>query len=411
MKKNLLFLFLTFIAFNSESQVTEDWEIAIDSYKHNSTNYSEDEPPIEFVVLSNSDIVVITQNETLAKLDSLGNLIWKKSFKPTGTLKYRYNTQRIEKDNHDNIYIIKDNLLEKYNSDGVSIWQKDFASLLNKKRLKLRAITTDKFNNLYFASDEFYKNKVYVFKINNDGKLQWKRKIKQKIKSWDNGTVPPKEIFCFSDNIYILQHSYDSKNSLINKFNSKGKKREEIIIGYKVANIKSSDSSLFTVGITNLYAKNDKIKILELDENLLKLDSIDYKLPRNIFYSKKAIRGSSQYPPPTKEEYEKNNITSYRIEDFVIDSNNNFLIVGASSNKQWLIKLNQNGELLFNWDKENKAYFKYNNFATFHNQELSRIKIHNDKLLITGLIQEEDFGEERFIYNINLFIKQVDTNN
>lgn len=398
MKEPVFYILISLVCLNTNAQVTKQWDLIVDAYKHNSSNYSTNTIPIETAILSNTDIVVVTQNNTFIKVNNQGEIIWKKDFKPKD--RKQYNSLRILADNYDNIFLIKDEFIEKYDVNGNLIWINDFSKILNKDDLQIRAFTIDSNNNIYVSADIFYTKSIIAFKINAQGKLIWKKKIKQDIPSW-HYLIRCKEILYHNDNVYILQHHYDSQISIINKLNSKGKKKEKYIFDYTIKQIKVFNDFIFTVGNTGSI-QNDSIKIKKFNNNFVLTDSINFKLPRNISYSKEATKYLSF--AITKEEYEKRYVTSYRVSDFILDSDDNFYIVGAN-NGQWVLKLDNKGALLDNQSIFNKKYHNYDKRVMDQGQVISSIRYCKGNIILTGLSSETDYSKKLFINNINLFLK------
>lgn len=395
MKRFLFHLLILSVVLNINAQVEQQRNLITDSYKHNSSNYAPNHPPIETTILSNHHIVTLTQNGTFMKIDSQGNSIWKKSLESSSR-------QRILSDKDDNIFLIRGSKVEKYNSDGQLIFSKDYSDILRKKDLLLTAFTTDHEGNLYICANIFYTKSLLIFKTDTDGEVLWKKKIKQKIHSW-HYLDECKEVLFHNDNIYALLYNYGRSGSKINKLTSNGKQLEKFNYNDKIKQVKAFNGFIYAVGNTGS-STNDQIKIRKFDKHFTLLDSINFELPRNVYYTEKA-----QLSLPfatTKEEFEKRNVTAYGVNDFIIDSKNKYQIVG-SANGQWRIMLNENGKLLKDERIFDEKFYKYDNITTVKGQEISTIKFYKDTLLLSGISFENDNHEERSVNNINLFLKSI----
>lgn len=395
MKRFLFHLLILSVVLNINAQVEQQWNLITDSYKHNSSNYAPNHPPIETTILSNHHIVTFTQNGTFMKIDSQGNSIWKKSLESSSR-------QRILSDKDDNIFLIRGSIVEKYDSGGELIWSKDYSEKLRKNDLLLTAFTTDHEGNLYICANIFYTKSLLIFKTDTDGEVLWKKKIQQKIHSW-HYLDECKEVLFHNDNIYALQYNYGRSGSKINKLTSNGKQLEKFNYNDKIKQVKAFNGFIYAVGNTGS-STNDQIKIKKFDKHFTLLDSIDFKLSRNVYYTEKAQLSLSF--ATTKEEFEKRNVTAYDVNDFIIDSKNKYQIVG-SANGQWRIMLNENGKLLKDERIFDEKFYNHDNITTVKGQEISTIKFYKDTLLLSGISYENDDHEERFVNNINLFLKST----
>ncbi|NQY06231.1 MAG: hypothetical protein HRT68_08620 [Flavobacteriaceae bacterium] len=152
--------------------------------------------------------------------------------------------------------------------------------------------------------------------------------------------------------------------------------------------------------------KNDKLIFTKLDKYLDVIERFEFGLLQNLFYNENTILYDGWASrPPTKEEYEKNYVTYYTINDFNFLDSQNLLVVGNSSKKPWIVNIDLDQGILWNLDKEDSRYFKFNNEYTYHDYSLSSIDQVDNRFLITGIC-EEKVG--RFEYYINLFVRQIE---
>ena len=144
----------------------------------------------------------------------------------------------------------------------------------------------------------------------------------------------------------------------------------------------------------------------KINEKLDLSNILELKLLRNIDYEKAILNWSRK--PPTKEEFEKEYITVYDINDFEFINSNNIVIVGNSYGKSWYLNWELNKGINWNYEIVDDRYFKFNNKHTQHYYVLNAIKLVNNKFLICGISIENDDIESRFTEYINLFVREIE---
>ena len=388
---NILLLILTF---SVQGQISESWNFDIDSYTHNSSNYASKFPPLETAEFSNGDFVVLSQNGSLARFKNSGTIIWKKEIKTCAQ-------QRVIIDSNNDIILSCGTEITKFDTNGEIIWDKDFSDTFSKKYLTFDAITSDN-ENLYVAGHFFHSKFICQLGIDKNGDVLWKTKFKQKV-DYEFSFLPPRQIVVFDEKIYILSHHYTQSNSFIYSSNLYGKKRADSWFHFKIKRLKPFDNSLFALGhLNNL---KDKIGFGKIEKNLSLSNISEFELPRNYDYEK-AIRYWAT-TPPTKEEFDKKYITSYDINDFEFLSADNLLIVGNSYGKPLILNLDLNNGINWSVDNLDDRYFKFNNKYTNHYNVLHSIHNIGNSYLVTGISEEQDDQEDRFVNYINLFVRKI----
>jgi hypothetical protein len=393
--RNTLNILILLLTFSVQGQISESWNLNIDTYTHNSSNYASKHPPIEIAEFSNNDKVILSQNGTLIKIDSKGEIIWRKEISTCAR-------QRIIVDIKDNIIFSCGSEITKFDLNGEIVWNIDFASSFSKKYMTFDAITYDQ-DKIHLAGHFFHSKYICQLSIDSNGKVLWKKKFKQDV-DYEFSFLPPKQIILYDNRIYILAHHYSNSKSFLYSSNLFGKKRKELQIDYKIIKLKLRDNSLFTLGhLNNL---KDKLIFAKLDINLNLLEKSEFELPRNFDY-KKAIRSLASTKPPTKEEFDKKYITAYNVNDFEFIDDKNILVVGSSYGKPWLTNVNLNKEIVWNWDKEDSRYFNFNNDYSKHYFSLYSIDQIGTHFLISGICEEEDYKESRLKKYVNIFIREI----
>jgi hypothetical protein len=271
--------------------------------------------------------------------------------------------------------------------------------------LTFDAIVSDN-ENLYIAGHFFYSKFICQLSIDKNGDILWKTKFKQKV-DYEFSFLPPKQIVIFNEKIYILSHHYTRSNSFIYSSNLYGKKRADNWFHFKIKRLKPFDNSLFALG--HLNSIKDKIGFGKIEENLSLSNISEFELPRNYDYEKAIPYWATK--PPTKEELDKKYITSYDINDFEFLNADNLLIVGNSYGKPWIMNLDLDNGINWNWDNFDNRYYKFKNKSTTHYYELHSIKEIESKFLISGISEEFDYIESGFTYHINLFIREIEFEN
>ncbi|WP_299521842.1 hypothetical protein [Winogradskyella sp.] len=388
---NILILLLTFCV---QGQISESWNLDIDSYTHNSSNYASKFPPIETAKFSNGDFVVLSQNGSLARFKNSGTIIWKKEIETCAQ-------QRVIIDSNNDIILSCGTEITKFDTNGQIIWNKDYSDIFSKKYLTFDAITSDN-ENLYVAGHFFHSKFICQLGIDKNGGVLWKTKFKQKV-DYEFSFLPPKQIVVFNEKIYILAHHYTKSNSFIYSSNLNGKKRADSWFYFKIKRLKPFDNSLFALG--HLNSLKDKIGFGKIEENLSLSNVSEFELPRNYDYEKAILYWATT--PPTKEEFDKKYITSYDINDFEFLSSHNLLIVGNSYGKPLILNLGLNNGINWSVDNLDKRYFKFNNKYTNHYYVLHSIKKSENDYLISGISEEQDDQEDMFVNYINLFVRKI----
>ena len=393
--RNTLNILILLLTFSVQGQISESWNLNIDTYTHNSSNYASKFPPIEIAEFSNGDNVVLSQNGTLIKLNSSGEIVWRNEIKTCAQ-------QRILIDSNDDIIFSCGTEITKFDSNGEIIWNKDYSGTFSKKYLTFDAITNDR-EKIYIAGHFFHSKFICQLAINENGSVIWKTKFKQNV-DYEFSFLPPKQITIKNDRIYILAHHYSKSNSFLYSSNLKGKKRQEKQVDFKIKKIKSFEKSLFALGhLNNL---KDKLIFGKIEDNLELSNISEFELPRNLEYDENSTGWSTK--PPTKEEFEKEYITAYDVNDFTFLNEQNILVIGNSSGKPWISNLDLKNGIDWNWDVADERYFKFNNKHTRHYYVLNSINQVGDKYLVSGISEEQDDQENRFVKYVNLFVRQIE---
>lgn len=387
----IVFLFFSLLL---QGQIEENWNLDIDTYTHNSSNYSSNNPPIEIALLSNAEMIILTQNGTLAKVNSSGKLVWEKPVS-------KCSEQRIISDNNDHFYVSCENLIKKFDFHGNLIWKRDYSDIFNKDYLAVAALTIHE-DTLFVVGSFYYSRSFFLLSTDLNGKVLWKKKFKQKEK-YNFEFIPPQEITIKDGYIYVLANTFAKSESYIYSTKIDGTKLKEKKFYFTIKKLKIHNNLIYVIGhLDNL---KDRLIIGEIDAHLNFNKISDFELPRNMIYEK-AIRSFSSIPPP-KDEFEKEYITSYEIGDVEFIDENNLLIVGTSYGKPWLINLNTIQGINWNLEITDNRYFQFNNVSTIQYYKLNTIKYINNKFLVTGISEEEDYREAGFLYFINLFLREI----
>ena len=188
---NILLLILTF---SVQGQISESWNLDINNYTHNSSNYASKFPPIETAEFSNGDFVVLSQNGSLVRFKNSGIIVWKKEIKSCAQ-------QRVIIDLNDDIIFSCGTEITKFDSDGKIVWNKDYSNTFSKKYLTFDAITSEN-ENLYIAGHFFHSKHLCQLSIDKNGNVIWKTKFKQDV-DYEFSFLPPKQIVVFDDAISV----------------------------------------------------------------------------------------------------------------------------------------------------------------------------------------------------------------
>lgn len=393
--RNSLIILIFLLTFSVQGQISESWNLDINTYTHNSSNYSQKIPPIEMAKFSNGENLVLSQNGTLAKINNNGEVVWRKELKVCAQ-------QRILIDTNNNIIFSCGSEITKFNSNGEIIWNKNYSDIFNKKYLTFDAISSDK-DNLYFVGHFFHSKNICQLSIDTNGKVLWKKKFKQDV-DYGFSFLPPKQIVLFENRLYILAYDNSKSISFLYSSDLKGAKRKYKQLDFKIKNLKSKDNTLFVLGHFNNLS--DKLIFGKLDNNLNLIEKSEIELPRNYDY-KKAMR-SWATAPPTKEEFDKKYKTSYEVNNFEFENTQNILVVGDSYGKPWITKINLSKKMVWNWQNEDSRYYKFNNVYSQHNLSLFSIAKVGNQYLISGICEEEDYKESGFTKHINIFIREIE---
>lgn len=392
--RNTLNILILLLTFNVQGQISESWNLDIDSYTHNSSNYASKFPPIETAEFSNGDFVVLSQNGSLARFKNSGSIIWKKEIKTCPQ-------QRILVDYNDDIIFSCGTEITKFDSYGKIIWNKDYSNTFSKKYLTFDAFTYAN-DKLYIAGHFFHSKHLCQLSIDKNGNVLWKTKFKQDV-DYEFSFLPPKQIVVSNNSIFVLAHHYTKSNSFLYSTNLNGKKRIEKEINYKIKKIQLFENSVFTIGhLDNL---KDKIIFGKIDENLILSNISEFELPRNLEYNENSTGWASK--PPTKEEFEKEYITAYDINDFVFFGEQNILVIGNSSGKPWILNLDLDNGITWNWDKFDNRYFKFKDKYTSRYNVLHSINKVGNNYLVSGIFEEQNDQEEMFVKYVNLFVREI----
>ncbi len=392
--KNILIVLILLLTVATQGQVTEYWNLDVDSYTHNSSNYATKSPPVEIASFSDGDRVVLSQKGTLIKFNSKGEINWRKEISTCAQ-------QRILVDEDDNLFHSCGTQITKFDLSGEVIWSKNYSSIFGKKYLTFNAITSYK-DRLYIAGRFFHSKLLVQLSIDANGKVLWKTKFKQGV-AYEFSFLPPQQILLYHNRIYILAHAIGPTNSFLYSSDLRGKKRRETQFDYKIKKLKIQSDSLFALG--HLANSKDKLIFTTLDKGLKVLNWSELKLPRNYDYEK-AIRSWATIPP-TKEEFEKEYVTSYALNDFEFLGAHSLLVTGHSHGKPWIINWDLNSGITWNWDVMDNRYYKFNNHHTLHFYNLHSIERVGNRFLISGISQEEDNFQDSFLIYLNLFVREI----
>uniref|UniRef100_UPI0032174D5E hypothetical protein n=1 Tax=uncultured Algibacter sp. TaxID=298659 RepID=UPI0032174D5E len=252
------------------------------------------------------------------------------------------------------------------------------------------------------AGHFFHSKHLCQLSIDKNGNVLWKTKFKQDV-DYEFSFLPPKQIVVSDNTIFVLAHHYTKSNSFLYLSNLKGKKRIEKDINYKIKKIKLFDNSLFAIGhLDNL---KDKLIFGKIDEHLELSNILEFELPRNLEYSKNSTGWAGK--PPTKEEYEEKYKTAYDINDFEFYNSNNLFIVGTSGDEHWILSLDLQNGISWNWDDFDNRYFKFNAKYTRRHHSFHSINKIGNKYIVSGISEEQNDHEERSVRYVNLFVREI----
>lgn len=249
-----------------------------------------------------------------------------------------------------------------------------------------------------FSIPRIYAN----FLLIKNGNVLWKTKFKQDV-DFEFSFLPPKQIVVFDDAIFVLAHHYSKSNSFLYTSNLNGKKRIDKEVHFKIKKLKFYKNSLFALDqLDNL---KDKMIFGKIDKYLELSNILEFELPRNLEYNENTPGWASK--PPTKEEFEKEYITAYDINDFVFLGEQNILVIGNSSGKPWVLNLDLDKGINWNWDIPDDRYYKFNNEYTRHYYVFNSINKVGNNYLISGISEEHNDQEKTFVTYVNLFVREI----
>lgn len=378
----------------SNAQVNEIWNFNVETYVHNTSYYSEKNLPIEVIKFNDQSYIVLTQNQRLIKMSLSGNIIWENEIP-------RCSRQGIIKSDDESIMIICGKQLKKYDSDGDLVWEKNFSEILKDRNTLINDLTIGENGIIYLAGHFWNSSKIFISAIDIDGNILWKETFKQKnLDSYS--IIQPKEILINNDNIFILAQDSSMRGSFLYTTNLVGKKRKEVKFGFDITKIKAYDSGLKTIGHTD--SLKDHLIITKFDDNLNILKQKEFKLPRNMVYEK-AVRFYSF--KISEKKFYKTHETNYTVNDFQYLNEEELIIVGNSFGDPWIVKVNENSGIVWNWTKKDNRYFKFDKQLTEHHYTYSSISKMGNNYILTGITTERDNDDDWINTYINLFFRSI----
>jgi len=399
MNKTLLKLLLLFFTATLYGQFDETWNLTIDSYAPNTGILSIKPQPIAISYLSNTELVILTQNGSLLKTDSKGNVIWRKEVG-------NYHRQQIVVDSFNNIILSQGTKIRKYTSSGQLIWEQRYSSIFRKDYPTFSAIVLDSNDNIYVAG-YFYDNhskQILQANIDSDGEMIWKKTFEQKEIKGEYQLLTPEEIITSDGFLYMVCNNLFT-STIIYKTDLKGEIREEIFVDHEVKSIKEYKGTMYTLGI-GYYNGDYNIRMFKLLEGKVKEKVFDYKLPINRTFQRERLVMDSLTNKVKMLYYDIPGV-SFRLDDSTFDLKGDIFICGNSNKRMWIIKLDRQGNLVVNWESEDTTFYKFNNTWTQHYQNLSQIDLVDEHIIVAGLSTEEDYQESSFQNKINIFVKEL----
>ncbi|MCC1483340.1 hypothetical protein [Winogradskyella immobilis] len=394
MRKYIFYILITKIVFVSNAQVNEVWNFNVETYIHNTSYYHEKNLPIEIIKFNDQTYIILTQDKSLIKMNLSGDIIWKNEIS-------RCATQGIIKSDDESIMIICGKRLKKYNSDGGLVWEKDYTEILKDTHALINDITLGEDGIIYLVGHFWYQSsKIFISAIDIDGNIFWNEIFNQRnIES--NSVIKPKEILINNDNIFILAQERAKNGSFLYTTDLFGKNRKEVGFQFEITKIKPYNNGLKTIG--NSSGLKDYLIITKFDDSLNILKHKTFKLPRNMVYEKATRFYSFKI---SKKKFYKTHETVYTVNDFQYVNDEELIVVGNSFGDPWIIKVNENSGILWNWAKKDNRYFKFDKKYTEHRYTYSTISKTGDDYILTGIATEKDNDEWLKTY-INLFFRKI----
>ncbi len=132
---------------------------------------------ITYLTSTSGDHVGFDRDIFIQKLDSIGNLIWAKSFG-------RGHNPLISVSNKGEIYSIGNDSVQRLDTSGNILWKKS-VEVIDAGRYDVFSLITDDFGNLYVGKNAFttftkygyYYSSIIIEKFNSEGERVWMKKI------------------------------------------------------------------------------------------------------------------------------------------------------------------------------------------------------------------------------------------
>jgi len=176
---------------------------------------------------------------------------------------------------------------------------------------------------------------------------------------------------------------------------------KKILFQFEITKIKLDSNGLKTIGHDG--SLKDHLIITKFDNSLIVLKQKAYKLPRNMVYDKATRFYSFKV---SKKEFQNRFETTYTVNDFQYLNDEELIVIGNSFGNPWLMKVNENSGIIWNWAKNDNRYFKFNNKLTEHHYTFSSISKIGDDYILAGIATERDNPNWINTY-INLFFRKV----
>ena len=363
-------------------QPTELFSIT-SNYSHYQLDfYRQDEKtPIDAVLLPDSSLLIICSagygNSSVLKLDLNGKVVWEKFCKDLSL-------KGITLDNNSNIIIAGSNSknkgwIGKYSVKADTLWERTFDVLFyndittitiadnddilisgTARQIELPFYLNRSNDKCFFEHNlmlnHLYPNRLFIAKLDSRGNKKWKKIFKPSSR-FNHFFLAPNNFKATKNSIHMSSyHGYMDYGSSLYNFNKKGKTLSVDLFHPKInrrglvkynpqeINIKSlhkTDSSLFILSHINNYINyNDTIRIIEMRNNV-KYRVINYCLK---FNDTSCTNGNSDCSP----------VSSFNIEDFHINNDGSFVIVGQKKRNPWILKINSDGNFIWEWEQESE---------------------------------------------------------
>ncbi len=153
-----------------------------------------------------------TNIAVLVKLDSTGNLLWSKSFTPSGYVgNFTDGYTGVAVDSNSDVIVAESNVITKVDSTGTVIWQKIIADG-EAMGMWNTCVAVDSNNNVYVNGEYDYMGQTtsddfLVSKFDSNGNVLWQREIgtsTEENSSWNNGF---QILSVVNDQVYIAGSS------------------------------------------------------------------------------------------------------------------------------------------------------------------------------------------------------------